>query len=226
MDHVELERKAPSEARRGGRPPAGTDPLKRQQILDGAGRVFSTLGFDAASMSDVAREAEVSKATLYVYFENKEQLFTRICAERRDRNIAELMALLDTSRPLETVLIEFGSEAMRRLSQPFVIAAHRIVIGVAERMPEIGREFYEAGPIRMGEAMAAFLDHHVAAGRLRIEDTHLAAAQLFELVQATIFRPRLYGVVQEPASNEEISAVVQSAVAMFMARYGAPRSAS
>ena len=92
MDHVELERKAPSEARRGGRPPAGTDPLKRQQILDGAGRVFSTLGFDAASMSDVAREAEVSKATLYVYFENKEQLFTRICAERRDRNIAELMA--------------------------------------------------------------------------------------------------------------------------------------
>ena len=177
--------------------------------MEGAGRVFSTLGFDAASMSDVAREAEVSKATFYVYFENKEQLFTSICAERRDRNIAELMAMLDTSRPFETVLIEFGSEAMRRLSQPFVVAAHRIVIGVAERMPEIGREFYEAGPIRMGEAIAAFLDHHVAAGRLKIEDTRLAAAQLFELAQATIFRPRLYAVVQEPASEEEIRTVVE-----------------
>ena len=103
MDQVEIAGKTPSEARRGGRPPAGTDPQKRQKILEGAGRVFSTLGFDAASMSDVAREAEVSKATLYVYFENKEQLFTSICAERRDRNIAELMAILDTSRPLETV---------------------------------------------------------------------------------------------------------------------------
>ena len=43
--------------RRGGRPAAGTDPQKRRQILEGAGRIFSTLGFDAASMSDVAREA-------------------------------------------------------------------------------------------------------------------------------------------------------------------------
>jgi AcrR family transcriptional regulator len=226
MDYVEAVGKVASEARRGGRPPAGTDPLKRQQILDGAGRIFSTLGFDAASMSDVAREAQVSKATLYVYFENKEQLFTSICAERRDRNIAELMQMLDRSRHVEEVLIEFGKESMRRLSHPFVVAAHRIVIGVAERMPEIGREFYEAGPIRMGEAMAAFLDHHVAAGRLKIEDTRLAAMQLFELTQATIFRPRLYAVVQEPASEEEIRKVVESAVAMFMARYGAPRLAS
>ncbi len=226
MDQIEIEGKRPSETRRGGRPAAGTDPLKRQQILEGAGRIFSALGFDAASMSDVAREAEVSKATLYVYFQNKEQLFTSICAERRDRNIAELMQMLDRSRRVEEVLIEFGKESMRRLSQPFVVAAHRIVIGVAERMPEIGREFYEAGPIRMGEAMAAFLDHHVAAGRLKIEDTRLAAAQLFELMQATIFRQRLYAVVQEPASEEEISTVVELAVAMFMARYGAPGLAS
>ena len=226
MDPIQLEGKAPSDIRRGGRPPAGTDPQKRRQILDGAGRVFSTLGFDASSMSDVAREAEVSKATLYVYFQNKEQLFASICAERRDRNIGELMALLDTSRPLETVIAEFGYEAMRRLSQPFVVAAHRIVIGVAERMPEIGREFYDAGPIRMGRAVAAFLDHHVAAGRLEIEDTSLAAMQLFELAQATIFRPRLYAVVQEPATEEEIRKVVDSAVAMFLARYGVAKQAS
>ncbi len=56
--------------------------------MEGAGRVFSTLGFDAASMNDVAREAKVSKATLYVYFQDKEHLFTSICAERRDRHVA------------------------------------------------------------------------------------------------------------------------------------------
>lgn len=220
MDPVEIEGKMPSDLRRGGRPPAGTDPQKRRQILEGAGHVFSTLGFDAASMSDVAREAEVSKATLYVYFQNKEQLFASICAERRDRNIGELIAMLDTSGPLETVLTEFGYEALRRLSQPFVVAAHRIVIGVAERMPEIGREFYEAGPIRISKAFAAFLDHHVTAGRLKIEDTSFAAMQFLELMQATIFRPRLYGVVQGPASEQDVRAVIDSAVAMFLARYG------
>ena len=55
-------RDTPNEDRRGGRPAAGTDPQKRRQILDGAGRIFSTLGYDAASMSDVAHEAQVSKA--------------------------------------------------------------------------------------------------------------------------------------------------------------------
>ena len=51
--------------RPGGRPAAGTDPDKRRQILEGAGRVFSSVGFDAASMNDIAREAGVSKPTLY-----------------------------------------------------------------------------------------------------------------------------------------------------------------
>jgi TetR/AcrR family transcriptional regulator of autoinduction and epiphytic fitness len=208
------------EDRRGDRPAAGTDPHKRRQILDGAGRIFSTLGYDASSMSDVAREAQVSKATLYVYFQDKEHLFTAICAEKRDRNIAELIALLDFNKPFETVLTEFGSDMLRRLSQSFVVAAHRIVIGVAERMPEIGREFFDAGPKRLALALARLIDHHAEAGRLEVEDSYLAAAQFLELAQTTVFRPRLYGVTTELPSDEEIEKVVRSAVHMFMKTYG------
>jgi TetR/AcrR family transcriptional regulator of autoinduction and epiphytic fitness len=187
--------------------------------MDGAGRVFSALGFDAASMNDVAREAEVSKATLYVYFENKEQLFTAICAERRDRNISELIELLDTSKPMQAALTEFSREVIRRSSQTFVVAAHRVVIGVAERMPEIGREFYNAGPRRLAMALVSFIDHHIAAGRLEVDDTYLAAVQFLELCQATIFRPRLFAITQEPASEEEIERVSDSAVRVFLAAY-------
>jgi TetR/AcrR family transcriptional regulator of autoinduction and epiphytic fitness len=209
-----------SEERRGGRPAAGTDPLKRRKILDGAGRIFSTLGFDAASMSDVAREAQVSKATLYVYFQDKEHLFTAICAEKRDRNISELISLLDVTRPMQTVLTGFGIALINRLSDRFVIAAHRIVIGVAERMPEVSIEFYEAGPKRITTALAKFLEHHAAAGQLKIDDLFMAAAQFLELVQTTVFRPRLYGAVTEPPPREEVEKVVGSALAMFLAAYG------
>jgi AcrR family transcriptional regulator len=208
------------EGRRGGRPAAGTDPQKLRQILEGAGRVFSTLGFDAASMNDVARESAVSKATLYVYFEDKEHLFSAICAERRDRNIADLLALLDREQPVETVLAAFGRELLRRVSQPYVVAAHRIVIGVAERMPDIGREFFEAGPGKLIAALADFLAFHARAGRLRIDHPSLAAAQFLELGQASVFRPRLYGVVSGPASEEEIDAVVGAALRLFLTAYG------
>ncbi len=208
------------ETRRGGRPAAGTDPRKRQQILEGAGRVFSTLGFDAASMNDVAREARVSKATLYVYYEDKEHLFAAICAEKRDRNISELIAHLDVSKPLAETLQTFGEAMLRRLADPAIIAAHRIVIGVAERMPDVGREFYEAGPKRMRVALSNYLDFHVKAGALDIDDRYLAAAQFLELAQSLVFRRLLFAVSASPPPDDEMKKVVTSAVRVFLAAYG------
>ncbi|WP_045836671.1 TetR/AcrR family transcriptional regulator [Hyphomicrobium sp. 99] len=222
MEAAHLASAFAKEERRGGRPAAGTDPQKRRQILEGAGRVFSTTGFDASSMSDVAREARVSKATLYVYFQDKEHLFTAICAERRDRNISEIISLLDTEKPFKTGLTAFGVELLTIMSQPFVIAAHRIVIGVAERMPEVGTEFFECGAKRVASAVAKYLDHHIAAGGLKIPDTYFAAMQFLELIQASIIRPRLFGAITEPASREEIENNVASALAMFLAAYGTP----
>jgi AcrR family transcriptional regulator len=205
--------------RRGGRPAAGTDPAKRRQILEGAGRIFSELGFDATSMSDVARSAQVSKATLYVYFQDKEHLFTAICAEHRDRNIGEMVALLDLNQPITEILTRFGVGCLSCVAEPFVVAAHRIVIGVAERMPEIGSEFYEAGPVRVITAVSKFLDHHVAAGRLDIPDTFLAAAQFCEVIQGGMVKARLYGVLKDAPPREEIEKNVKSGVALFMKGY-------
>src|ERR1700726_436245 len=54
---------------------------KRRQILDGARKVFLDLGFDGASMGEIARSAGVSKGTLYVYFADKNRLFEAIVEE-------------------------------------------------------------------------------------------------------------------------------------------------
>ena len=58
--------------------PGDGDSAKRRQIVEGAQRVFMSHGFDAASMGEIAKAAGVSKGTLYVYFQNKEQLFEAI----------------------------------------------------------------------------------------------------------------------------------------------------
>ena len=57
---------------------ADEDSSKRRQILDGASKVFMDLGFDGASMGEIARAAGVSKGTLYVYFADKNRLFEAI----------------------------------------------------------------------------------------------------------------------------------------------------
>ena len=57
---------------------------KRRQILDGARKVFMNLGFDGASMNEIARAAGVSKGTLYVYFADKNRLLLE--GHRRGRD--------------------------------------------------------------------------------------------------------------------------------------------
>ena len=87
-------------------------------------------------------------------------------------------------------------------------------------MPELGREFYENGPMQGAKRLAGYLDRMVAKELLAIDDTTLAAMQFLDLCQSTLLRPRLFNAVREPPSQAEISRVVASAVAMFLARYG------
>jgi AcrR family transcriptional regulator len=49
---------------------------RRSQILDAALTVFSSKGFHATNVSDVAAQAGVSQGTIYWYFDSKEELFT------------------------------------------------------------------------------------------------------------------------------------------------------
>lgn len=203
-----------------GRRAAGTDPDKRRAILDGALRIFMTRGFDAASMSDIAAEAQVSKSTLYVYFEDKEHLFVALIEREREAQKQGAYAALEEGSPPEVALRLFGERLMCLLGSSFATSAHRIVIGVSERMPDLGREFYENGPLAGARLIARYLDSQVALGRLDIEDTMLAATQFVDLCQSSLLRPRLFNALREPPQKPEIDRVIASAVAMFMARYG------
>ena len=51
---------------------------RRQQIIVAAKRVFSGKGFNKATMEDIAKEAELSPGTLYLYFKNKEELYASL----------------------------------------------------------------------------------------------------------------------------------------------------
>ncbi len=83
---------------------------RRQQIIVAAKRVFSDKGFNKATMEDIAKEAELSPGTLYLYFKNKEELYAslslrilqylhiRVTHVNKDRTLApekKLRALMD-----------------------------------------------------------------------------------------------------------------------------------
>ncbi|HEY4203154.1 MAG TPA: TetR/AcrR family transcriptional regulator [Devosiaceae bacterium] len=214
----EMETSAP--LRPGGRPAAGRDPQKREQILDGAKRCFLDLGFEAASMNDITAEAGVSKGTIYVYFENKEDLFTDLIQRERAALMTVAKNDLEEGSSVREALQRFGVTITTKLTSDEVIRCQRIVLGVAERMPQIAETFFGPDPFSGLSVLQDYLDAKVKAGELAIEDTELASRQFLDLSQSSIFKRRLFGNMKAPAPRDEVERVVAIAVDMFLNYYG------
>src|SRR6201988_5203645 len=93
------------------------DSAKRRQILDGARKVFMNLGFDGASMGEIARSAGVPKGTLYVYFADKNRLFEAI-VEAESLEKGEFVFNLEPEREVTIALREFGQTYIAMLCRP------------------------------------------------------------------------------------------------------------
>jgi len=193
------------------------DSSKRRQIVCGARKVFMDLGFDGASMGEIARAAGVSKGTLYVYFADKNRLFEAI-VEEVAREQGELAVNLDPARDPATNLQEFGEAYLALLCRPGGGSAIRTVMAIAERMPEVGRRYYGRVLEKTINRLAECLRVHVASGTLAIDDCGLAASQFMMTCQASLFLPYIFQASPAP-SAERVADVVGSATRMFLAAY-------
>lgn len=204
----------------GGRFAAGEDPSKREQILDGAWRMFKQKGFDAASMNDITREAGVSKGTIYVYFANKEELFAALI-DRHRREFAESMRdILAGTEEVREGLRQFGTAFATRLVCTDMIPAMRSLLGVIDRMPKLSRRFFSSAPNNVRIVLEEFIRHHIENGSLQVDDVELAARQFIELSTGTFFKFRLFGELEGPVPDDELERVISSAIRVFMAAYG------
>ncbi|RDL49985.1 HTH-type transcriptional repressor AcnR [Ensifer sp. M14] len=209
----------------GGRHAAGEDPAKREQILEGARRAFMNQGFDAASMNDITREAGVSKGTLYVYFENKEDLFKALIIQGKTRVVQTAKHALNDHDDVEESLFDFGVTLTTSMTAEETIRSMRMVIGVIDRMPHLAERFFSEAPENGYTVLKAYLDRQVPAGTLDIDNTEMAARQFIEMAQAGLFKHRLFGGMCSAPPREQIEGTVTAAVRVFMAAYGPKKTA-
>ena len=173
--------------------PSSEHNAKWRQILDGARQVFLASGFDGTSMNDVARVAGVSKGTLYVYFDSKEALFEALIRHDRARQAEQICQFDAADHNVRSVLQRFGTSLLQTMISPTHIAHVRTVIGVVPKFPQIGRAFYEAGPLVAVQRLSSYFDAQVESGVLQVGNTTLAAQQFLELCKSGCYIQVLFG---------------------------------
>lgn len=192
---------------------------KFEQVLEGARRVFLAHGFEGASVDEIAREAGVSKATLYSYFPDKRLLFLEVARSECQRQAAAAMTLVKPDLSPRDLLLAGARQIVEFFNSPMSLSIFRLCVAESERFPEMAADFYRNGPMMGRNLLADYLRCATEAGLLCVDEPEFAAEQFAELCKAGIFTQRLFGVAGE-LSAEWCEKVAQSAVDMFLARYG------
>lgn len=192
---------------------------RREHILQVAGELFMQDGYAAVSMSQIAARLGGSKGTLYNYFTSKTELFAAYMVDACLANSEALFATTDDDAPVGDALRRIGFNFLTFVLRDDAMAIQRLVVAEAQRFPELGQAFYEAGPKLSTERFAAWLKRRVDRGELRQLDPEMAARQFFALCKSVLYSMRAWNVIPE-ATPEEIQRHIDAQVDMFLAAYG------
>jgi TetR/AcrR family transcriptional repressor of mexJK operon len=188
-------------------------------ILRGARKAFLAGGFGAVSMDAIAREAGVSKATVYAHFGSKEELFGAVVADVAEQRFAGFSALELDASDIEASLNTIARRFLDLVLSPEAVAVNRIIIGEVTRFPALGDVFWQAGPARNRAQIEGFLRRAADAGSLAIEDVGLATEQFSSLVRGEIHLRRLFDV-ENPDDPADLAGAAHNAVATFLRAFG------
>ena len=196
----------------------GQDP-KTRQILNAAAAAFMEHGFGSASVDLIARNAGVSKATVYTRFASKEAMFEAVVERERKRRQLDWV-LTDAHPDFETRLRAWAEGMVGVFTDPVTAKVYRMVLAESPRFPELGRAFYRSAPMASRERLSEQLAAHGAEAGLAIDDPMQAAADFIGLLRGDL-QLRILLDVGHQLDASSIQAVADHAVRLFLRAYRA-----
>ena len=203
----------------------GRSARKRAAILDAAHELFLQKGYAGTSMDDVAARAAVSKQTVYKNFADKQRLFTEVITSdvgRLEGSTEARMAAMPGSTDLAADLRAFARWHLADVMQPGRLRLRRMLIGEAERFPELAQAWYTSGPERSAAEFAGWFAAWDRRGLLRVPDPMLAGQQFNWLVLSIPLNKAMAYASDEPLfTPAELNHYADEAVRVFLAAHAA-----
>ena len=203
----------------------GDETAVRARILEAAFAAFMKNGYAATSTLEIATRARVSKREIYALIGNKQEMLIACISARASR----LQVPADLPAPgdretLARVLASFGTQLVREVSDPKVVAVFRLAIAEAVHAPAVARALDSIGREASRAALRNIMAQAQASGLLKGRAAQLAE-QFSGLLWGNLMIGLLLGVAERPAQRE-IAGRARDAAAAFLRLHPPPDDAA
>ena len=207
------------EAPQGRGRPRQLDPAAREEmILDAMERVMVRSGLHGASMAAIARQAGMSKRTLYRVFGSRADLF-EACVRRIRATYVRPLRAEDRDLPVGARLCKLLAPDIARAEQRTRGAILQAVVAEAPRHPDLARAFLREGPEEARRLVRAELERALGRGEIGVDDPDAAARLLVDMAHENPI-DRLIDPTRPPPTPTEMTARAELAVRVFLRGVG------
>jgi AcrR family transcriptional regulator len=159
------------------------------EILDAALDCFAERGFAATRMDDVAARAGVTKGTVYLYFESKEELFKALVRTELLPNIERLEAAASMPGPASTLIEGLLGIWAGHVYPSKVSVLPKLILSEAGNFPDLAKFYYEEAVQRALKLLRSVLRRGVETGEFRpIDVDHVAYCVIGPLLFSVLWR--------------------------------------
>ena len=211
---------AKTSAPRAAGPGRPKDLGKRASILEAAKRLFLEQGYQGVSMDQIAAAAGVSKLTVYSHFGDKETLFSAAITAKCQDVLPDELFVRPPEGPLREQLRAIGHAFFALITSEEVIAMHRMMNTPGTAENALRELFWNAGPRRVQDVFAQFLQARVAQGQLEVDDVALASSQFFSLLKGELRPMMACGLCLDPGPAE-VARHIDATVDFFLRAHAA-----
>ena len=179
------------------------------EILDAALKVFAAKGYAAARMEDIARQAGVTKGTIYLYFENKEAVFKSLVREEIGKALGTVTADIASFEGSSPFLLRLVMTTMFNvLIDSDKVVLPKIVIAESANFPWLA-EFYRFEVIELGLGLlTGLIKRGIERGEFRdLPPQHIARLCIAPALLSAIWRVTFSHLDPEPYDFKGLIAV-------------------
>ena len=178
------------------------------EICAAALEVFAEKGFAAARLDEIAKRAGVSKGTLYLYFQDKADLFRAVIRDTVAPRVAAVREMADKlEMPFAQIVPLFLANFADMATRLPVGAVAKIVIGESRNFPDLAKIWHDQVASGALSALQSLIERAQQRGEVRPGDARLMAFSLMgPMLMGVLWRETLQPAGGQPLDLAKLAA--------------------